>query len=159
MLCVAAARIRQGSVAAASDFGLIHDRLAAVAGGGAALAFGVALMASGLSSSTIGTQAGQVVMDGFIRRRIPLVVRRLVTLAPAVVVLALGIDPTKALVASQVVLSFGIPFALVPLVMLTSEREIMGELVNRKLTTVAASVVAGAIILLNVFLLYRTIFA
>jgi manganese transport protein len=83
--------------------------------------------------------------------------RRLITMTPALIVLALGLDPTRSLVISQVILSFGIPFALVPLVLLTSKREVMGELVNRRVTTVTASVVAGAIIALNVFLLYQTL--
>jgi manganese transport protein len=96
-------------------------------------------------------------MQGFINRQIPLLVRRLITMVPALVVLALGVDLTKSLVISQVVLSFGIPFALVPLVLLTSKREVMGALVNRRVTTVAASVVAGLIIALNVFLLYQTL--
>jgi manganese transport protein len=125
-------------------------------GSGAAVAFGLALLASGLSSSSVGTYAGQVVMQGFIRRSIPLMLRRLVTMIPALVVLAIGLNPTKALVASQVVLSFGIPFALVPLVMLTRTRELMGALVNRAQTTAAAVGVAGLIIALNVFLIYRT---
>jgi manganese transport protein len=96
-------------------------------------------------------------MKGFIARNVPLVLRRLVTMAPALIVLAIGLDPTRALIISQVVLSFGIPFALVPLVLLTSKREIMGELVNRRLTTVAASVVAALIVGLNLFLLSRTL--
>jgi manganese transport protein len=125
-------------------------------GGGAAVAFGLALLASGLSSSSVGTYAGQVVMQGFIRRSIPLVLRRLVTMLPALLVLAIGVNPTKALVFSQVVLSFGIPFALVPLVLLTRKRELMGALVNRAYTTAAAAGVAGLIIALNAFLLYRT---
>jgi manganese transport protein len=125
-------------------------------GAGAAVAFGIALLASGLSSSSVGTYAGQVVMQGFIRRSIPIVVRRLVTMMPALLVLAIGVNPTKALVGSQVVLSFGIPFALVPLVLLTRRRDLMGSLVNRRLTTAAAAAVAALIISLNVFLLYRT---
>jgi manganese transport protein len=96
-------------------------------------------------------------MQGFIQRRIPLALRRAITMAPALVVLGLGLDPTQSLVISQVVLSFGIPFALVPLVMLTSKREIMGDLVNRRITTVVASVVAALIIALNVFLLFQTL--
>jgi manganese transport protein len=123
-------------------------------GGEAALAFALALLASGLASSSVGTQAGQVVMQGFIHRTIPLVLRRLVTMTPALIVLAIGLDPSRALVLSQVVLSFGIPFALVPLVMLTRRRDVMGPLVNRVVTTVAASVVAALIIALNGFLLY-----
>jgi manganese transport protein len=127
------------------------------AGAGAALAFALALLASGFASSSVGTYSGQVVMKGFIARNVPLVLRRLVTMAPALIVLAIGLDPTRALIISQVVLSFGIPFALVPLVLLTSKREIMGELVNRRLTTVAASVVAALIVGLNLFLLSRTL--
>ncbi|HEY4746753.1 MAG TPA: Nramp family divalent metal transporter [Steroidobacteraceae bacterium] len=123
-------------------------------GGEAALAFALALLASGLASSSVGTQAGQVVMQGFIHRSIPLAVRRLVTMTPALVVLAVGLDPSRALVLSQVVLSFGIPFALVPLVLLTRRRDVMGQLVNRGVTTIAAGVVAVLIIALNGFLLY-----
>src|SRR6185437_536457 len=107
-------------------------------GGVAALAFAVALLASGASSSSVGTYAGQVVMGGFIKVRISLYVRRLVTMLPAIAVLAAGVSPTSALVLSQVVLSFGIPFALIPLVMLTSRRDVMGTHVNRRLTTAAA---------------------
>jgi manganese transport protein len=125
-------------------------------GVGAAVAFGIALLASGLSSSSVGTYAGQVVMQGFIRRSIPLLARRLVTMTPALIVLALGLDPTHSLVISQVVLSFGIPFALVPLVLLTRRREVMGQFINKGVTTTAAGVVAGAIIALNLFLLYKT---
>jgi manganese transport protein len=124
----------------------------------AALAFGLALLASGLASSSVGTYAGQVVMQGFIQRRIPLLLRRLVTMAPALVVLAIGLDPMGSLVISQVVLSFGIPFALVPLVLLTRRRDVMGELANHRVTTIVAAVVAGLIIALNVFLLFHTFF-
>ena len=104
----------------------------------------------------MGTYAGQVVMQGFIARTIPLAVRRLVTMAPALVVLAVDLDPTRSLVFSQVVLSFGIPFALIPLVLLTRRREVMGALVNRRATTAAAGVVASLIIALNAFLLWQT---
>ncbi|HEX3318882.1 MAG TPA: Nramp family divalent metal transporter [Solirubrobacteraceae bacterium] len=127
------------------------------AGAGAALAFALALLASGFASSSVGTYSGQVVMQGFIARRVPLVVRRLVTMAPALIVLAIGLDPSRALIISQVVLSFGIPFALVPLVLLTARRDLMGSLVNRRLTTVIASVVAALIVGLNLFLLSQTL--
>jgi manganese transport protein len=127
-----------------------------LAGGGAALAFALALMASGFASSSVGTYAGQVVMQGFIDRKIPLMLRRLITMTPALIVLAAGTDPSRALVISQVVLSFGIPFALVPLVLLTRRRDVMGALVNRRITTIAAIVVAALISLLNVFLLAQT---
>ena len=135
-----------------------HAGLERLIGGGAALAFAVALLASGLSSSSVGTYAGQVVMQGFIDRRIPLFLRRLVTMAPALVVLAIGVDATDALVVSQVVLSFGIPFALVPMILLTRRADVMGALVNRRGTTILASIVASLIIALNVFLLEQTFF-
>jgi manganese transport protein len=135
-----------------------HAGFSALLGGGAALAFAVALLASGLSSSSVGTYAGQVVMQGFINRRIPLYLRRAVTMAPSLVVLAIGLNPSTTLVISQVVLSFGIPFALVPMVLLTRRADIMGALVNRRLTTVIASIVASLIIALNLFLLYETFF-
>ena len=135
-----------------------HQTLRPLLGGASSALFGIALLFSGLSSSAVGTLAGQVVMQGFIRRRIPIVVRRLVTMAPAFVVIGLGADPSHTLVMSQVVLSFGIPFALVPLVRFTAHRELMGALVNARLTTVAASLVAGLIIALNVYLLGQTIF-
>jgi manganese transport protein len=95
-------------------------------------------------------------MQGFIRRRIPIVVRRLVTMVPAFVVIAAGADPTRTLVLSQVILSFGIPFALVPLVRFTASRDVMGVLVNARATTIAAATVAGMIISLNVYLLLQT---
>ena len=127
-----------------------HAGIDQVLGPTAALLFALALLASGFAASGVGTLSGQVVMQGFIRRRIPLVVRRLVTLAPALVVIAAGVDPTRALVISQVVLSFGIPFALIPLVLLTRRRDVMGVLVNRRLTTLVAAAVATVIPRLNV---------
>jgi manganese transport protein len=132
----------------------VHSGLAAV-DGTAALAFALALLASRFASSGVGTLAGQVVLQGYLRRRIPILVRRALTLAPALAVLAIGVDPTRALVLSQVVLSFGIPFALVPLVLLTRRRDVMGDLVNRPVTTITASVVAAVIIALNAFLLFQ----
>jgi manganese transport protein len=129
------------------------DGLKATVSENAATVFGIALLASGLASSSVGTMAGQVVMQGFIRRRIPIFLRRAITLAPALIVLGFGLPPTDALVVSQVVLSFGIPFALVPLVIAASRRSVMGGLVNRKWLTVLASALAAMIISLNVFLL------
>ncbi len=131
----------------------VHAALDRVGGAPVAFAFAVPLLASGFASSGVGTYAGQVVMQGFLQRRIPLTLRRAVTMAPALLVLALGVDPTQALVLSQVVLSFGIPFALVPLVLLTRRVDVMGALVNRPVTTAAASVVAAVVIALNLFLL------
>jgi manganese transport protein len=119
--------------------------------------FALSLLASGLSSSTVGTMAGQVVMQGYLRRQIPLWVRRLATMAPALVVIALGLDPTWTLVLSQVVLSFGIPFALVPLIRFTDDRRLMGELANHRLTSAAAWVVAALVVSLNGYLLWRVV--
>lgn len=132
-------------------------RLESHAGSLAAILFGVGLLASGFSSSSVGTMSGQIIMQGYINLRIPLFWRRLVTMTPAFIVLALGVDPTTALVMSQVVLSFGIPFALIPLILFCSNRDIMGSLVNRRVTTIAAWLIASAIIGLNIFLLYRTL--
>ena len=133
-----------------------HKTLAPILGGASSTLFALALLFSGLSSSAVGTLAGQVVMQGFIRRRIPIFVRRAVTMIPAFVVIGIGVDPSRTLVISQVVLSFGIPFALIPLVVFTSRKDLMGVLVNNRLTTTAAAIVAGLISALNVFLLYQT---
>jgi len=133
-----------------------HKTLQPILGSASSALFALALIASGLSSSAVGTLAGQVVMQGFIRRRIPVTVRRLVTMLPAFIVIAIGVDPSRTLVLSQVVLSFGIPFALIPLVIFTAKRSIMGPLVNRRITTIAASVVATVIVGLNIFLLLQT---
>jgi manganese transport protein len=133
-----------------------HRTLEPLLGGASGVLFALALTASGLSSSTVGTMSGQVVMQGFIQRRIPLFVRRAVTMAPAFVVIALTSNVTDTLVISQVILSFGIPFALIPLVIFTSRRDIMGALVNARSTIAAASVVAALICGLNIFLLAQT---
>ena len=135
-----------------------HRTLDPLLGSAASTVFAISLLASGLSSSTVGTMSGQVIMQGFLRRRIPIWVRRLVTMAPSLFVIGAGWDPTRTLVISQVVLSFGLPFALVPLVRFTSQRGVMGTLVNRRATTVTATMVTGAIVALNLFLLYQTLF-
>jgi manganese transport protein len=158
MLVVAASLFHASGNTGIDSIEGAHAGFERLLGGGAALAFAVALLASGLSSSSVGTYAGQVVMQGFIDRRIPLLLRRLVTMTPALVVLAIGVDATDALVVSQVVLSFGIPFALVPMILLTRRRDVMGALVNRRGTTIVASVVATLIIALNAFLLQQTFF-
>jgi manganese transport protein len=155
MLFVAASLFsRLGGYTPANPIQAAHFELGRIVGGGAALAFAVALLASGLSSSSVGTYAGQVVMQGFIGRRIPLFVRRGLTMLPALVVLGLGLPVTSSLVISQVVLSFGIPFALVPLVLVTRRADLMGALVNRAATTAAAAGIAVLIIALNAYLLY-----
>jgi manganese transport protein len=130
-----------------------HAGFSHLVGGTAALMFAVALLSSGISSSSVGTYAGQVVMAGFVNLRISLFARRALTMLPALVVLAIGVSPTSALVLSQVVLSFGIPFALVPLLLLTRRKDVMGIHVNRRSTTVVAGAIAALISGLNVFLL------
>jgi manganese transport protein len=156
MLFVAASLFSRAGGRDLDSIAAAHTGLGQLVGGGAALAFAVALLASGLSSSSVGTYAGQVVMQGFIRRRIPLYLRRGLTMLPALIVLGLGLPATDSLVISQVVLSFGIPFALVPLILLTRRADIMGALVNRRVTTAAASGIAVVIIGLNTYLLYST---
>jgi manganese transport protein len=158
MLVVAAGLFHDSGRTGVDTIEGAHAGIGALVGGGAALAFAVALLASGLSSSSVGTFAGQVVMQGFINRRIPLFLRRAITMAPALVVLALGLDPSSTLVISQVVLSFGIPFALVPMILLTRRKDVMGALVNQKQTTFIAALVATLIIGLNAFLLFDTFF-
>ena len=156
MLIVAASLFHEQGATGVETLEQAHAGFERLVGPAAALAFGLALLASGLASSSVGTLAGQVVMQGFIARTIPVFLRRLITMAPALIVLAIGVDTTEALVLSQVVLSFGIPFALVPLLLLTRREDIMGPLVNRRVTTIAASVAAALIIALNLFLLVRT---
>jgi manganese transport protein len=135
-----------------------HKTLEPILGGAASSIFAISLVFSGLSSSAVGTMSGQVIMQGFLHWHIPIWVRRVVTMAPSLLVIALGIDATRTLIISQVVLSFGIPFALVPLVLFTRRRDIMGPLVNRPLTTAAVAAVASLIIALNLFLLQQTFF-
>jgi manganese transport protein len=159
MLVVAASLFNRTGRSDVDSIEAAHSGLGQLVGGGAALAFAVALLASGLSSSSVGTYAGQVVMQGFIRRRIPLFVRRGLTMLPALLVLGLGLPTTDSLVVSQVVLSFGIPFAIVPLVMLTRRADIMGSFVNHRVTTAVTAGIAATIIGLNVFLLYGTFLA
>jgi len=153
MLAVAAKLFHTPALSSLDSIGDAHAAFGNLVGGTAALAFAAALLASGASSSSVGTYAGQVVMAGFINVRIPLLARRAITMLPAIAVLAAGMNPTNALVLSQVVLSFGIPLALIPLVMMTSRRDVMGVHVNRRLTTLLAWGCALAVSALNVYLL------
>ncbi|MEU1275670.1 Nramp family divalent metal transporter [Streptomyces sp. NPDC005799] len=153
MLVVAAKLFHTPALSGLSTIQQAHTEIAHLVGGTAALAFAVALLASGVSSSSVGTYAGQVVMAGFVDLRVPVLLRRAITMIPAFVVLATGVNPTDALVLSQVVLSFGIPFALVPLVTLTSRRDVMGIHVNGPVTKAVAWVIASLVIALNAFLL------
>ena len=157
MLITAAGVFHANGLTGVDSIDKAYSALGSVVGGHAQTMFAIALLASGLSSSSVGTLAGQVVMQGFIRRQIPLFLRRAVTMAPALLVLAVGVNPSKVLVLSQVALSFGIPFALIPLVIFCRNRRLMGELTNRPLTTAAAIAVAAVIVSLNIFLIGQTI--
>ncbi len=159
MMIVAAALFHTSGLTGVDSIEGAYEGFQSLVSDRAATVFGIALLASGFASSSVGTMAGQVVMQGFIRRRIPLFLRRAITLAPALLVLAIGLNPTDALVGSQVVLSFGIPFALVPLLIIASKREVMGSLVNPRWLSVLAGVLASLIIALNVFLLEQVFFA
>ena len=158
MLIMAAALFNANGLTGVGDIDLAFEQLRVLASDNAAIIFGVALLASGLASSSVGTLSGQVVMQGFINRTIPLWLRRLITMAPALAILAVGVNASYALVISQVVLSFGIPFALIPLLIFCRNRGLMGTLVNHRLTTAVATVVVALIVSLNVFLLYQTFF-
>ena len=155
MLIMAASTFHARGLTAIATIDEAHRTLAPLLGRASSTIFAISLLASGLSSSTVGTMAGQVIMQGFLHRQIPIWIRRLVTMIPALVVIALGLDPTRTLVISQVVLSFGLPFALVPLVIFTSRRDVMGGLANHRLTSVLASAVTAVIIALNLFLISR----
>ena len=148
----------RGLVNTGTDLTQVYSGLEHYLGAHSGLIFGVALMASGISSSSVGTLSGQVVMQGFIRRRIPVFLRRAITMVPAMVLIASHFDPSRALVLSQVALSFGIPFALIPLVIFCRNPKLMGNLVNRHVTNWAAYGVATLIIVLNVFLIVENIF-
>ena len=154
MLATAAAVFHsRGLFGVGDDLEQVFTGLNQYLGGHSGLVFGIALLASGIASSCVGTMSGQVVMQGFLHRQIPVFARRAITMIPALIVIGVGFDPSKALILSQVFLSFGIPFALVPLLVFTSSRKLMGELVNRRLVVAAAGVVTALIIGLNVYLL------
>ena len=155
MLAVAAKMFHTPALSGLTSISQAHDELGRMVGGAAALAFAVALLASGSSSSSVGTYAGQVVMAGFIGIRIPLFVRRAVTMLPALIVISAGVNPTSALILSQVILSFGVPFALIPLVLLTSRQDVMGTYASGRAIRALAWLCALAISGLNVFLLVQ----
>lgn len=157
MLCVAAALFHRGGSLAVVDLGTVYARLGTSVGGVAALAFGIALIASGISSASVGTYAGQVVMSGFVNWRVPIFYRRALTMLPSLVVLGLGVNASQALVYSQVVLSFGIPFALLPLLLVSRDRTVMNEFVNRRMTSMVATAVTLIIVGLNAYLICATI--
>jgi manganese transport protein len=155
MLLVAAINLQNHGVSGSIEgaYTAIHDTLGATI----AVLFAIGLLASGLASSSVGAYAGAMIMQGLLQRSIPMLARRLITLCPAVAILALGFDPTRTLVLSQVVLSFGIPFAVLPLVRLTSNRKLMGIDTNHPVTTTLGWAVAVMVSLLNVVLIYLTV--
>ena len=155
MLIMAAATFFDKGLTTVGTIEEAHRTLTPLLGTASSWVFAISLLASGLSSSTVGTMSGQVIMQGFLHRRIPIWLRRLVTMLPALIVIGIGLEPTRTLVLSQVVLSFGLPFALVPLVMFTARADLMGVLVNHRRTTLVASLVTALIIGLNIFLLYE----
>jgi manganese transport protein len=157
MLLVAALNMRsRGDISSIEvAYAAVHDTVSPLI----AALFAIGLLASGLASASVGAYAGAMIMQGLLHRSIPMALRRLATLAPALLILAVGFDPTRTLVLSQVVLSFGIPFALIPLVRLTSNRALMGADANHRVTTAVGWVIGTFISLLNVVLIYLTISA
>lgn len=158
MLIMAAATFHHHGLTEVATIEEAYRTLEPLLGSAASALFGLALLAAGLSSATVGTSAGQVIMQGFLHRHIPIWVRRLVTMLPSLIVIMIGLDATRTLVLSQVVLSIGLPFAIIPLIIFTWRKDIMGVLANRGITNAAISVIAMLIIALNVYLLYSTFF-
>jgi manganese transport protein len=157
MLIMAAATFNRAGLGHIASIEEAYITLEPLLGTAARYIFAISLLASGLSSSAVGTMSGQVIMQGFLERHIPVWLRRLVTILPSLVVIFIGFDPTRTLVISQVVLSFGLPFAVIPLVLFSRRRDLMGELVNHRLTTNVAWVVTALIVALNLYLLYQTL--
>ena len=157
MLIMAASTFHAQGLSGVATIEEAHRTLTPLLGPLSSAFFGVSLLAAGLSSSAVGTMAGQVIMQGFLKHKVPLWIRRGVTMAPSIAVMAMGLDPTQVLIASQVVLSFGVPFALAPLVLFTSNRSLMGVLVNGKATTVAAWAVTAVIVSLNLYIIYKVV--
>ena len=155
MLIMSAATFYHSGLTEVASIEQAYRTLQPLLGAAAGVIFGISLLASGLSSSSVGTMAGQVIMQGFLHRYIPVWIRRLVTILPAMAVIASGLDPTRSMVLSQVVLSFGLPFAVVPLVLFTSNRKIMGSMTNNRLTTSVMTICSILIVGLNLYLLYR----
>ena len=158
MLLMAAATFHSHGMTAIGTIEEAHRTLEPLLGSAASWAFAISLLASGLSSSSVGTMSGQVIMQGFLHRQIPVWIRRAATMVPSLIVILIGLDPTRTLVISQVVLSFGLPFAIIPLILFTRRADLMGVLVNRRLTTILISLIAALIIALNIYLLYQTFF-
>jgi manganese transport protein len=157
MLIMAAATFNRAGLGHIASIEEAYITLEPLLGSAARWIFAISLLASGLSSSAVGTMSGQVIMQGFLERHIPVWLRRMVTILPSLAVIFIGFDPTRTLVISQVVLSFGLPFAVVPLILFSRRRDLMGELINRRVTTGASYVVTALIVALNLYLLYQTL--
>lgn len=157
MLLVSAALFHKNGLLV-EDLDVAYEQFGSMLGPSVAMFFGIGLLFAGLSSSSVGVMTGDVVMQGFIKKHIPIYMRRLITTVPPLIIILCGVNPSKALVMSQVVLSFGIAFALIPLILFTSNKKIMGNLTNKRITTVIAWIIAILVIGLNLFLLYETIF-
>ncbi len=157
MLMVSAALFHKHGLVV-EDLHIAFDQFNHYVGPIASISFGLGLLIAGLSSSSVGTMSGDVVMQGFINRHINLYLRRAITMIPPLAIIIFGVNPTSALVISQVILSFGIAFALIPLIIFTSNKKIMGALVNHRITTIIGWIVAGLVVALNIFLLFETIF-
>jgi manganese transport protein len=157
MLIMAAATFNRHGLGHIATIEEAHITLEPLLGSAARWIFAISLLVSGLSSSAVGTMSGQVIMQGFLKRYIPLWLRRVITMLPSLVVIFIGLDPTRTLVISQVVLSFGLPFAVIPLVLFCQRSDLMGDLVNHRITTLSAWMVAGLIVALNLYLLYQTL--
>jgi len=155
MLIVSAALFHKNGLFV-GDLDIAYEQFGTLLSPAVAIFFGIGLLSAGLSSSSVGTMTGDVVMQGFIRRRIPIYLRRAITMAPPLIIILMGVNPSKALVLSQVILSFGIGFALIPLILFTSNKKLMGNLTNHTVTTICAWLIAALVIGLNLFLLYST---
>jgi manganese transport protein len=156
MLIMAASTFHSSGATSVGTLEQAHLTLTPLLGPAASAFFGVSLLISGLSSSSVGTMAGQVIMQGFLHTEIKVWIRRLVTMVPSLIVIFIGLDPTRTLVISQVLLSFGLPFAIIPLVLFTRRKDLMGPLVNKTITTMIAAFFAFLIVFLNFYLLYQT---
>ena len=159
MMIMAASTFFRHGLTEVGSLETAYRTLEPLLGSGSSWIFAVSLLASGLSSSAVGTMAGQVMMQGFLKRQIPIWIRRLVTIVPSLVVISIGLDPTRTLVISQVVLSFGLPVAIIPLILFTRRKTVMGILVNHPVTTAITGFVAILIIALNVYLVYQVFIA
>jgi manganese transport protein len=156
MLIMAASTFNSQGITSVGTIEQAYRTLQPLLGKASGWVFALSLLASGLSSASVGTMAGQIIMQGFVNLEIPVWIRRLVTMIPSLLVIFIGLDPTRTLVISQVALSFGLPFAIIPLVMFTSRRSLMGVLTNRRFTTILAWMSAGLVVVLNIYLLYTT---